>query len=155
LKLAKKSFGQLEKELKVTLKDFYSNEEFLALLPVVRMLNITAAESLIPFATSQNTIPPEAFPALDRIAGAIMELKPYRIVIEGHTDTSGSPYNNRRLSKRRADEVTLYLQKKTGLPGKRFLSKGMGSDHPLVKEDSPELMAKNRRVEIWLELRGL
>ncbi len=155
LKLAKQSFGKIEKELKLALKDFREREEYWAAMPIVPMLNITAMEALIQFGKGSESVPLEAHATLDRIADSIKELNPYRVVVEGHTDITGSRSANKKLSKRRAAEVADYLQKKTAFPGKRFLTKGMGPDHPLSTEMTPDAMAKNRRVEIWLELRGL
>jgi outer membrane protein OmpA-like peptidoglycan-associated protein len=72
-------------------------------------------ETLIPFGKGSEDVPSEAYATLDRIADSIKELQPYRVVVEGHTDSSGSRWANKRLSKRRADEVSKYLEKKTGL----------------------------------------
>ena len=43
----------------------------------------------------------------------------------------------------------------TGLSPRDFITKGMGSSQPVASGDDPDAMAKNRRVEIWFELRGL
>jgi outer membrane protein OmpA-like peptidoglycan-associated protein len=82
-------------------------------------------------------------------------MKPYRIVVEGHTDKTGSVAANTRLSHQRAEAVARYLSMKTGLPFRSFTIKGVGSAQPIVEGDDPAMMAKNRRVEIWFELRGL
>ena len=121
----------------------------------MRYLNITAQESNIPFQSGQWEVPEEATSLLDTIAESINEMNPYRVYVEGHTDKSGSSSMNARLSRRRAEAVTAYLQRKSGIPRRRFQAKGMGSTRPLIEGNSPENLSRNRRVEIWLELRGL
>ena len=152
---AQASLSGIQKELKTFLRELRANQEYLASIPIVRMLNITAQESTIPFATGRSVVPEESTAVLDSIAEAMVQMKPYRVVVEGHTDKTGSASGNRRLSKQRAEAVAHYLRKKTGLPGRMFLTKGAGAAVPLESGDSPESMAKNRRVEIWFELRGL
>ncbi len=152
---ARKSLQSIHDELVRSLRVMRKNQEFLATIPIVRMLNITAQESTIPFATGRAMVPEESTATLDMIADSITQMKPFRIVVQGHTDRTGSDAANRRLSKQRADAVALYLRRKTGFPGRQFTTQGKGSAMPLVVEDTPEAMAKNRRVEIWFELRGL
>ena len=99
------------------------------LIPIVRMLNITAKESTIPFEKGRAMVPDEANSVLDAIADSMVQMKPFRVVIEGHTDSSGSGRSNVRLSKQRAEAVAQYLRRKTGLPARLFLTKGLGSSH--------------------------
>ncbi|OVE76535.1 hypothetical protein BVX98_05705 [bacterium F11] len=155
LKEVKKSLIQIQRKLRRYVHDLRFSQNFLANIPIVRMLNITSKESTIPFGTAKVAIPVESFPVLDRISHVAIDLKPTRIVVEGHTDKTGSPRVNKRLSQQRAEAVLQYLWKKTGLPKNLFLARGMGSSKPLEEGDTPEILAKNRRVEIWFELRGL
>ncbi len=152
---AQRSLDSVEKEMAVFMKALRNNQEFLATLPIVRMLNITAQESTIPFDQGRSMVPDSAKPVLDTIAESMAQMRPYRVVVEGHTDKSGSVSANNRLSKQRAQAVAQYLKSKTRLPAETFITKGMGAAQPIEQGDTPEAMAKNRRVEIWFELRGL
>jgi outer membrane protein OmpA-like peptidoglycan-associated protein len=152
---AQRSLKGLQKELQNLMVDVRKSQEYLAAIPIVRMLNITAEESTIPFEKSRSLVPESATPTLDSIAEGIMNMKPFRVVVEGHTDKTGSNAANIRLSKQRAEAVAQYLHRRTSYPTRAFITKGMGSKQPLTDEDSPEGFAKNRRVEIWFELRGL
>ncbi|MCG3204748.1 MAG: hypothetical protein KCHDKBKB_01464 [Elusimicrobia bacterium] len=152
---AQSSLKTIEKNLQKFLNEMRNNQEFLAAIPIVRMLNITAEESTIPFESGRAILPENATSVLDTVAASMVQIRPFRVVVEGHTDKTGSSRANQRLSKQRADAVVLYLRKKTSLPSRLFISKGMGSAQPLDEGDSPESKAKNRRVEIWFELRGL
>lgn len=152
---AQRSVKDLSKELVVMARDVRENENFLAAIPIVRYLNITANEQAIPFEKGRAVIPDNSHAVLDQIADAMVKMKPYRIMIEGHTDKSGSAFINRRLSKQRAEAVAQYLRRKSGVPARAFRTRGMGSSKPLSAPETPEIDAKNRRVEVWFELRGL
>lgn len=67
--------------------------------------------------------------------------------VQGHTDASGDPDQNRALSQARAEAVVAYLVGK-GVAAERLRAKGYGPDQPLGPEDSDEAKAANRRVEL-------
>lgn len=103
----------------------------------------------IPFALNSAELQPEAIPALDAIAAGIRLAKSEgrampRLVIEGHTDASGSAAYNEALSRRRAEAVRIYLQAK-GIDGALLESIGMGQKKPLNPKDP--YAAENRRVQ--------
>jgi outer membrane protein OmpA-like peptidoglycan-associated protein len=66
--------------------------------------------------------------------------------VQGHTDSTGKPANNLRLSQRRADAVRAYLIKR-GIPAERLSAKGYGPDRPVESNETPEGREANRRVE--------
>jgi outer membrane protein OmpA-like peptidoglycan-associated protein len=70
-----------------------------------------------------------------------------KVEIEGHTDASGSEAHNLKLSQQRAESVRDYLVSK-GVEASRLVAKGYGESQPIADNDSPEGMAKNRRVEL-------
>jgi outer membrane protein OmpA-like peptidoglycan-associated protein len=63
--------------------------------------------------------------------------------IEGHTDTTGSPAINQRLSQERADVVKDYLVKNYAL--KHIETVGRSSEQ--LKDPSDPGSAMNRRIE--------
>lgn len=65
------------------------------------------------------------------------------IRIEGHTDVTGSPAVNQRLSKQRADVVKTYLVKNFGL--KNIETVGRSSEQ--LKDPADPESALNRRIE--------
>lgn len=81
------------------------------------------------------------------------------IVIAGHADVTGSEYNNRELSAKRALSVLNYLLSANGgTLGKpeyaRFFSAaGYGSTRPAVDENTFAAYAQNRRIEISIVLK--
>jgi len=69
------------------------------------------------------------------------------ILIEGHTDDTGSAEYNMDLSKRRAAAVADFLQAQ-GVSPSRMQTKGYGETKPKYPNDSEANRAQNRRVEL-------
>jgi len=98
------------------------------------------------FATGKAVLKGNSIPALDLLVAFMNEYPEISIEIVGHTDNVGSEKYNAKLSDRRAKAVGDFLIK-NGISQDRILSKGLGFAEPLVKNDSEENRAKNRRVE--------
>ncbi len=71
------------------------------------------------------------------------------IVIEGHTDKTGSPEYNKWLSEKRATTVKT-LAESHGIDGDRIIKMGYGDSQPVADNKTSEGRAKNRRVEITI-----
>jgi outer membrane protein OmpA-like peptidoglycan-associated protein len=69
------------------------------------------------------------------------------ILLEGHTDATGSDEHNLELSKRRAQSVANYLAGQGVRPG-RFTEMGYGESQPLADNETASGRAANRRVEV-------
>lgn len=88
---------------------------------------------------------------LDVVAEVIRESCAGKVVvIEGHTDVSGLPEYNQRLSERRAESVKQYLVEH-GVPADQLRVEGFGESRPLTTDPSPEAQALNRRVTLRAE----
>lgn len=100
----------------------------------------------VQFAFDSAIILPAARAQLDALAAGIQRLPPERqVLIEGHTDASGSPEYNLQLSWRRAAAVKDYLVQGAGIDPRRLRTVGAGEDRPI--EDSDPYAGRNRRVE--------
>lgn len=69
-----------------------------------------------------------------------------QVAIHGHTDSSGDPASNLKLSNDRAHAVYDYLIK-TGIPASRLSWKGFGQTKPVADNETEAGKAKNRRTE--------
>ncbi|MFC1534130.1 OmpA family protein, partial [Thermodesulfobacteriota bacterium] len=99
------------------------------------------------FDASKWNIKPQYFSILDEVV-AVLKKNPYlKVEIQGHTDSLGSAKYNQKLSGNRAKSVMDYLIK-AGIGGGRLTAKGYGHTKPAFPNNSPENMAKNRRVEL-------
>ncbi len=81
------------------------------------------------------------------IEQALKQQADLKISIEGHTDNTGTPVGNRKLSGERAAAVVAALKARGIEPG-RLASAGHGQDKPIADNGTEEGRAKNRRVEI-------
>lgn len=101
----------------------------------------------IPFELNSARLRPESGPLLGDLVAAMIspELRAHRFLIEGHTDASGAPAANQRLSLQRAEEVRLYLVT-LGVAPERLRAVGRGASAPVNRSDprAPE----NRRVRV-------
>ena len=70
-----------------------------------------------------------------------------RLEVQGHTDDSGSPEHNARLSGDRAASVKDWLIAH-GIAASRLTSKGYGATKPVADNHTPGGRAKNRRVDL-------
>jgi outer membrane protein OmpA-like peptidoglycan-associated protein len=68
------------------------------------------------------------------------------ILVEGHTDATGTNSHNKKLSKRRAQSVGEFLEG-AAIENSRIRTDWYGEEQPKFPNDSQENMAKNRRVE--------
>jgi len=84
---------------------------------------------------------------LAKLATILNKYPDTNILIEGHTDDTGTDDYNMALSKDRAQAVSLYLAT-VDVKSARFSIAGYGETQPIVTNDSPEGRQKNRRVDI-------
>jgi outer membrane protein OmpA-like peptidoglycan-associated protein len=106
----------------------------------------TALALGVQFGFDSAEILPSARAQLDALAEGIKLLGPdQRVLIEGHTDATGSDDYNLSLSQRRAASVKQYLISVHGIDGARLEAVGLGKTRPLYVADpfAPE----NRRVQ--------
>ena len=100
----------------------------------------------VQFAFDSAEILPAARDQLDALAEGIRRLPGAQpVLIEGHTDATGSERYNDRLSERRAQAVKGYLVSRHGITAARLHAVGRGEHVPLPGRDAAA--AENRRVQ--------
>jgi len=104
----------------------------------------------VEFATGSVELTPQARHTLDQLGRALasQDLAQYRFRIEGHTDTVGSPEQNKELSQRRAETVATYLEQNYGIAASRLQAIGMGEEGLAVPTPPHTANAQNRRVKV-------
>jgi OmpA-OmpF porin, OOP family len=93
---------------------------------------------------------PGAKTMLDSIINEIKIQKPSQIVIEGHTDNTGTENQNQVLSEKRAKSVKDYLIPKLSPFKLEIRTIGYGSKLPLASNETKDGQNRNRRVSIIL-----
>ncbi|MCP9200421.1 OmpA family protein [Gramella sp. GC03-9] len=111
-------------------------------------INVTFDESSgVYFDTEKYNINDKSRQTLNKLADIFKEYPQTNILVEGHTDNTGSDSYNLTLSKNRAQAVTGYLVD-SGVDRGRFTTKWYGESQPKYDNNTAEGRAKNRRVEI-------
>jgi outer membrane protein OmpA-like peptidoglycan-associated protein len=126
---------------------FISLSQILETRREARGLIVSLSDVLFDF--NKATLKPGAREKLSKLAGVLIAYPgPYRIQIEGHTDSIGTEEYNLRLSQDRAEAVRYYMVQ-AGVATNRIADvRGMGKIMPVASNDTPEGRQMNRRVEI-------
>ena len=75
-----------------------------------------------------------------------------QILIEGHTDNTGTSTQNNLLSLQRANAIGDYLQQK-GIADNRIQRMGLGATMPIADNKTAADRAKNRRTSFTITLK--
>ena len=84
---------------------------------------------------------------LSELAAILNKYEDTNILLEGHTDSTGSEEYNLDLSKKRAQSVSNYFATQNVNPA-RCTIMGYGESQPIVSNETAEGRAQNRRVEV-------
>ena len=84
---------------------------------------------------------------LGELATILNKYDDTNILLEGHTDSTGSEEYNLELSRKRAQAVANYLSTQN-VNATRFAINGHGESQPIATNETAEGRAKNRRVEV-------
>jgi outer membrane protein OmpA-like peptidoglycan-associated protein len=104
-------------------------------------------DSGILFDVDKATLKPEAQANLNKLATILNKYPDTNILIEGHTDASGSEEYNLRLSQSRSQSVANYVAG-LGVNPARFTTMGYGESQPIATNETAEGKQQNRRVEL-------
>lgn len=99
----------------------------------------------ITFDVNKADIKEESMAEINRIK-TLMEQNPeLRYEVQGHTDSTGSPEANQRLSEKRAEAIVSKLVE-LGVDASRLTAVGKGQYSPVADNATEEGRAQNRRV---------
>ncbi|HEY4650022.1 MAG TPA: OmpA family protein [Pontibacter sp.] len=99
------------------------------------------------FATNSAELQSNAKTEIAQLAETLKKYKDTNIVIEGHTDNTGTRELNQRLSERRAQSVADYAASQ-GVDRGRMTTHGYAFDQPVADNTTAAGRQQNRRVEI-------
>jgi outer membrane protein OmpA-like peptidoglycan-associated protein len=104
-------------------------------------------DSGILFNTNSSDLQPQAKTNLESLAKILNKYPDTNILVDGHTDSTGTAEYNQRLSERRASSVSDYL-KGLAVAGSRIAPRGFGETAPVTSNATAEGRQQNRRVEV-------
>jgi outer membrane protein OmpA-like peptidoglycan-associated protein len=103
------------------------------------------------FEVNQAQLTRASFVELDALINYLENSLNASILIEGHTDNTGSDMANLSLSEKRANAIAQYLISK-GIANERIATKGYGATKPVADNNTPAGRAKNRRTSFTITL---
>ena len=83
---------------------------------------------------------------LDLVVEVLNDNPQIKILLKGHTDNTGDPVRNVKLSEARVKSVKEYILSQ-GISPYRVSGKGFGGNQPIASNESEETRKLNRRVE--------
>jgi outer membrane protein OmpA-like peptidoglycan-associated protein len=110
-------------------------------------------DSDILFAIDSARLEGGARAALDDMAGVINEFRKTAVIVQGHTDATGSESHNQDLSERRAKAVKNHLIGR-GVAPNRLTAIGYGETAPRASNATESGRRANRRVDLMLRARA-
>jgi len=111
-------------------------------------------DSDILFAIDSSTLTWASRDNLGKVAGVIDEYNKTAVVIQGHTDSTGTEEHNQALSERRAGSVKSFFIVH-GVNQERLAATGFGEGEPVASNDTNDGRRQNRRVNILLKAKAV
>ncbi|PSR56705.1 hypothetical protein AHMF7605_26020 [Adhaeribacter arboris] len=99
------------------------------------------------FATNSAELQPTSKTDIEKLAATLKKYGDTNVLIQGHTDNTGSDAINQPLSERRAQAVQDYITS-LGVEPSRLTAEGYGSSQPVADNTTAAGKQANRRVEV-------
>ena len=127
---------------------YLSEKPFLKDIPLspIKVGMIVVLKNIF-FETDSYALKDESLAELNKLVQFLQENPHIRIEISGHTDNTGTPEYNLRLSDNRAQAVAKYLVK-ANVAEDRLVCRGYGLSLPVASNETEEGRAQNRRTEV-------
>ena len=124
----------------ITVDEIVANEKFLE--------KMSKVGALILFDFDSDRIKDESLPLLTEYGKALQgDLKDAKLVVAGHTDSTGTAEYNLDLSRRRAEAIKKFLTTEFQVANNRLFVKPYGKIKPIAPNETEEGRAQNRRAE--------
>ena len=109
-------------------------------------IKITFASGIL-FNTNSAELRPQSQADIQTLAATLKKYGDTNVIVEGHTDNTGTDQINQPLSVRRAESVANYTIAQ-GVERSRITTQGFGSSKPVADNSTEAGRQANRRVEI-------
>lgn len=136
-----------------------SQEEKLARIPGTSVERVgedtlmVRFESDILFAVDSATLQPASRTSLNQVAQVLSDFNKTAIIVQGHTDSTGSEAHNQALSERRSNSVKNHLIGR-GIDPARISALGYGEGMPVASNGTAAGRRLNRRVDVLLKAKA-
>lgn len=109
-------------------------------------IKITFAGGIL-FDVDRAELRPEAQSELTKLAGILNKYEDTNVLVEGHTDATGTEEYNMQLSLRRSESVATFLAVQS-VARERLSAVGYGEIQPIASNETVDGRQQNRRVEV-------
>lgn len=106
-------------------------------------------DSDVLFPLNSSYLTDQAKKELDKLVALLDEYPGASLIVDGHTDATGTAEYNQWLSEKRAESVKKYAVDK-GLGENRITTYGHGQTKPIAPNNTKEGRQQNRRVEVTI-----
>lgn len=110
-------------------------------------------DSDVLFAVNAASLNQSSQSALIQTATVLQEYNKTAVIVQGHTDSTGSTEHNQGLSERRAASVKTFLGSE-GIAQERMAAVGYGESKPVASNDTQAGRQQNRRVDVLLRAKA-
>lgn len=104
-------------------------------------------ESAVVFTTGGTEIPNQYAATINQTVAIMQRFAEVTLVVEGHSDSDGTPEQNIRFSENRANAIVAWLAA-SGISPDRMSIVGYGDARPVASNETDEGKAANRRVDL-------
>ncbi len=105
--------------------------------------------SEVSFDSNSSAVKPAFRPTLDKVSDILTRYNRSSITVVGYTDSVGSGTYNQGLSRRRAESVAYYVERR-GVQSSRVRTEGRGESEPRASNATEAGRQLNRRVELLI-----
>jgi OmpA-OmpF porin, OOP family len=103
----------------------------------------------VQFPSGSAQVPEPSREVLSKVTSVIEELNAKQVEVQGHTDSTGSPAVNKKISNERAKAVASFIEEEIDEESDlNVQAVGYGYERPLVTNKTPKGRAINRRVDV-------
>ncbi|PPL04629.1 Outer membrane protein OmpA [Parapedobacter indicus] len=106
-------------------------------------------DSDVLFPLNSSYLTDQAKEELDKLLALLDDYRGASLIVDGHTDATGTEEYNQWLSEKRAESVKKYAVDK-GLAENRITTHGYGQTKPIAPNNTQEGRQQNRRVEVTI-----
>ncbi len=106
-------------------------------------------DSDVLFPLNSSYLTDQAKDEIDKLVNLLADYPNASLIVDGHTDATGTEEYNQWLSEKRAESVKKYMADH-GVNGSRITTNGYGQTKPIAANNTKDGRQQNRRVEVTI-----
>lgn len=144
--VAGREIGSYMDRQEMELQQALANQQAASLYREQNLLVVTFKSDFL-FDFDSSVLKPSGYSEIDRVTNVLKKYPETRILVEGHTDSSGAETYNQKLSEQRAQAVKNAIVSR-GVAESRIETMGFGESKPYASNETQAGRQLNRRVNV-------